>query len=151
MSLLLSFCFHGTDTGLQRIGKAMANHPKMVNGDGEFCTDLISHTCGRVIGKVGGEGIYCLSLPQKGLGVMVKIVDGNERAVYPVAVHILRQLDLVDDAIIDKLREWNYAPIKDHKGEKIGITLPIFDLLDQKNITVELGEDISEEGQIWNH
>ncbi|MEW6662755.1 MAG: asparaginase [Bacillota bacterium] len=117
---------HSGSLGL--IKRAMTSFPRMVNGDGEFCTDLIKQSGGRVIGKVGGEGVYCAAVLDQQLGIAVKIADGNERAAYPVMVQILNQLGVFSQAELDGLRLWACPPLKNHHGKVIGYTLPVFDL-----------------------
>lgn len=124
---------------LSIIAKAMTAYPEMVNGDGEFCTDLIRSCKGKVIGKVGGEGVYCLALRDLELGVAIKITDGNERAVYPVACHVLRQLRVLDDIELEGLKKWNYPPIKNHKGVVNGYSVPAF-YFDNKDREINLGD-----------
>lgn len=119
-----------------RISAAMAKNPRMVNGEGEFCTDLIKNLKGNVIGKVGGEGVYGISIIDQKLGVCIKVLDGNERAVYPIAVHTLRQLGVMDNTTADELTEWAFPLIKDHKGKTVGYTVPVFNL---RNNTVTIG------------
>jgi L-asparaginase II len=110
------------------INKAMRDNPRMIIGDGEFCTELMKGCGSKVIGKVGDEGIYCVSIPEKNLGISVKIADGNERAVYPVVIHLLKQLGVLSKTEIENLEAWIYPSIKDHKGAVIGNILPVFDI-----------------------
>lgn len=113
-----------------RIADAMKANPRMINGDKEFCTELITNTNGRVIGKVGAEGIYCIAVPEKQLGICIKISDGNERGVYPVATHLLKELGVLSDIAMEKLEKWIQPPLKNHKGKLIGHTIPVFDIHD---------------------
>lgn len=124
---------------LAEISKAMTSYPRMINGDKEFCTDLISNSDGKVIGKVGGEGIYCIAALEKKLGVCIKIADGNERGVYPVAIHILRQLGVLNDFAVKKLEAWAYPPVKNHKGKVVGYTLPVFDIHRSESPEMQIG------------
>ncbi|KNY29395.1 asparaginase [Pseudobacteroides cellulosolvens] len=133
------------------IQKAMSSFPRMVNGDKEFCTDLIMHSDGKVIGKVGAEGIYCVAVPEKQLGICIKISDGNERGVYPVTTHILDQLEVLNDEAMGKLRMWSYPPVKNHKGIIVGYTVPVFDLT-KEGRTFQIGDKFEFEGENpWNH
>ncbi|AOT71717.1 asparaginase [Geosporobacter ferrireducens] len=137
---------------LSKIANAMLAYPRMINGDSEFCTELINYSGRKVIGKVGGEGVYCLAIPEKGLGAAVKIADGNERAVYPVALHILRQLGLTDREMEDRLVLWAFPPIKDHRGNIIGYTLPVFDVLQGTNEAIKIGDNFVFKGEcLWKH
>src|SRR3989442_7139766 len=42
-----------------RIGEAMLRYPELIAGEGRPCTDLMRAHPGRVIAKVGAEGVYC--------------------------------------------------------------------------------------------
>ena len=49
----------------------------MVAGSGRFDTRVMQRLGERVFCKVGAEGVYCAALPERGLGVAIKIDDGN--------------------------------------------------------------------------
>lgn len=108
------------------IQKAMTTYPQMLSGYNEFCTELGIASEGRIIGKVGSEGLYCLAVPEKKLGVCIKITDGNERGVYPVVIHLLKELGLLNPSTVEKLEQWAYPPIKNHRGTVTGHILPVF-------------------------
>lgn len=110
------------------INKAMRENPRMVIGDGEFCTELMKACGSKVIGKVCDEGVYCVSIPEKNLGIVIKVVDGNERAVYPVIIHLLKQLGVLNKTEIANLDLWIYPKVKDHIGAVIGNILPVVDI-----------------------
>ena len=40
----------------------------------------------RVFCKVGAEGVYCAALPEHGLGIAIKIDDGNNARAAEVAM-----------------------------------------------------------------
>ncbi|WP_331917591.1 asparaginase [Pseudobacteroides sp.] len=133
------------------IQKAMISYPRMINGDKEFCTDLITHSDGKVIGKVGAEGIYCVAVPEKQLGICIKISDGNERGVYPVTTHILSQLEVLNEKAMEKLRTWAFPPVKNHKGKIAGYTVPVFDI-SKNGGTFRIGDKFEFKGEhAWNH
>jgi L-asparaginase II len=60
-----------------RIVEAMLRHPDLIAGDGRPCTELMRAHPGRIITKVGAEGVYCALLVQEGLGVALKVTDGH--------------------------------------------------------------------------
>lgn len=111
---------------IEKIKKAILLYPEMINGDGEFCTELMIAGRGKVIGKVGGEGVYCIGIPDMQLGIAIKVADGNERAIYPIAVHLLEELGVLEEEAIKSLSKWRIPPIKNHKGKVIGYTIPLF-------------------------
>lgn len=63
----------------RRLWAAMAAYPDMIAGPGRLCSRVIAATKGRVIAKVGAEGVYCAALPDYGLGLALKIDDGAKR------------------------------------------------------------------------
>lgn len=128
------------------IQKAMTSYPRMINGDKEFCTDLITLSEGKVIGKVGAEGIYCVSIPEMQLGICIKISDGNERGVYPVTTHILSELGVLNKQAMDKLKVWAYPPVKNHKGLVVGYTIPVFSIRNKEN-NIQIGDKIEFNGK----
>jgi L-asparaginase II len=105
----------------------MIDNPLMVCGDGEFCTELIKNSGGRVIGKVGSDGIYCAAVPEKRIGICVKIMDGSERAVYPVITRLLYRLGILDDSETERLERWAAPAIRNHRGQDVGYVMPVFE------------------------
>ena len=73
-----------------RIRAAMANHPEMVTGPGQFESRLMAVASGRVVCKGGAEGVFCAALPDAGLGVAIKIDDGAGRAAEIVMAAVLQ-------------------------------------------------------------
>jgi L-asparaginase II len=64
----------------------------MVAGTGRFDTRVMQHLGERVFCKVGAEGVYCAALPELGLGVAIKMDDGNTaRAAEVVMAAVLQR------------------------------------------------------------
>lgn len=108
------------------IYEAMVEHPKMVAGPGEFCTELMEATHGKLIGKVGAEAVYCLGIKKGSLGVCIKIADGNERAVYPVVIQLLLELGVLTKEEHEKLKQWHKTELTNNLKEHIGDIIPVF-------------------------
>ena len=119
-----AFARVGTGTGLgagharaaKRLREAVARHPFMVAGTDRFDTKVMQRLGERVFCKVGAEGVFCAALPERGLGVAIKVDDGNNARAAEVAMAatIEAGLDLDDDAqgfmraLSDvTLRNWN--------------------------------------------
>lgn len=75
-----------------RVVRAVTTHPFMVAGTGRYCTDLMRESAGRVIGKVGAEGVYGLALVQEQIGIAIKTDDGAMGPQYHVAQALLEEL-----------------------------------------------------------
>jgi len=77
-----------------RIVEAMLRHPDLVAGEGRPCTEMMRAHPGRVIVKVGAEGVYCALLIQAGLGVALKVTDGHAIASALAMAAALEELGL---------------------------------------------------------
>jgi L-asparaginase II len=67
-------------------------HPELVAGTGRLCTELMAAGRGEVLAKVGAEGVYSAAVPGLGLGVSLKVEDGDMRCSPPALLAVLRQL-----------------------------------------------------------
>lgn len=89
---------------LNRIFQAMSRYPEYVGGEGRFCTELAKTFKGILIGKLGADGCYGLSIREskqtqklgaKGaIGISVKVEDGNITILYAAVMEILEQLQI---------------------------------------------------------
>jgi len=77
---------------MRRLREAMAAHPLLVAGQGRLETDLGLASRGAVVAKVGADGIFCAALPAAGIGVALKVEDGDMRSSAPALMEVLRQL-----------------------------------------------------------
>jgi L-asparaginase II len=72
-----------------RIRDAMRAHPFMVAGTGRFDTELMEQT--HLLVKGGAEAVLAVGNPE-GWGMALKISDGSQRAVRPVALAALEHM-----------------------------------------------------------
>jgi L-asparaginase II len=92
--LAQAFARVGTGIGLsdghaaaaKRLRRAVAASPHLVAGTGRFDTRVMQRLGERVFCKVGAEGVYCAALPERGLGVAIKVDDGNNARACEVAM-----------------------------------------------------------------
>lgn len=124
----------------KRIVEAMTEYPEMVAGDKEFCTELMIGASGKLIGKVGSEAVYCVGIKGKGIGICVKIVDGNERAVYPVVMQVLKELNILDNDELDWLKKWDRIELRNNLNEVIGEITSSFQLAHRYTLGEKLAE-----------
>ncbi|HWR83873.1 MAG TPA: asparaginase [Candidatus Deferrimicrobium sp.] len=82
---------------LSRVRAAMTAHPEMVSGEKRLDLALMRSFPGNLVSKGGAESIEGIGLADPPLGIAVKIHDGNNRALGPVCVAVLKQLGLVPD------------------------------------------------------
>jgi len=128
-ALAHAFARFGTGTGLAperaraaaRLREAVAAAPLMVAGSGRLDTRLMGHFGARVFCKVGAEGVYCAALPELGLGIALKMDDGNTARAAGVAivalVESLLPLDDADRAFVAPLRD---VELRNWNGRLVG-------------------------------
>jgi L-asparaginase II len=124
-----------TREACQRIVSAMRQHPEMIEGTGEMDTEIISKTDGRLVSKVGAEGVYtaailpCVEWP-RGLGLALKLEDGDgkERARPVAVIETLRQLGVLRAAELDALSRFARTTLRNHRGDTVGEVYAAFEL-----------------------
>jgi L-asparaginase II len=113
---------------IHKITTAMMEAPEMVGGTDRFCSDFMHILDGRMFGKAGAEGVYCIGDKETGIGIAIKIEDGNGRATSPVAVEVLSQLSLLGEMQKGQLSSYHYPQLKNCRKETIGELKPSFTL-----------------------
>jgi L-asparaginase II len=90
-------------------------------------------THGRIVAKLGAEGLLCLAIPGQRLGIAIRILDGSERARGAVALATLRQLDLLSAAELAEFERRQPQSVTNHNGWHVGEIRPAFDLRRQRS------------------
>ena len=127
--LALAFARVGGGVGLspdyaraaRRLRRAVANEPFMVSGSGRMDTRVMERLGERVFMKVGAEGMYCAALPECGLGVAIKMDDGNNARAAEVAVAAVIEaaLPLADDDAVF-MRSFSDSTLRNWNGIEVG-------------------------------
>ena len=74
--------------------EAMVVHPELIAGEGRPCTEMMRAHPGRVVAKVGAEGVYSASLIREALGVTLKVEDGHSFASALAIAAVVAELGL---------------------------------------------------------
>jgi L-asparaginase II len=119
---------HPYHRACKAVFEAMAGFPEMVAGEGAFDTEMMREARGGIIGKSGREGVYCLALRHSALGICIKIADGSERALVPVVMQALQDLNALDNAQYNHLSGFTRMAQKNNHGNTVGWLLPYFRL-----------------------
>jgi L-asparaginase II len=102
-----------------RIAAAIRAHPHLLGGTDRFDTVILQETAGRVIAKVGAEGVHTVMIPERRIGFAVKVEDGAIRAQHAAVVAMLQQLDVLPD-LPPALARYARKAIKNTRGEVVG-------------------------------
>ncbi|MEX0351026.1 MAG: asparaginase [Paracoccaceae bacterium] len=75
---------------------AMMQHPELVAGERRACTELMRAAGGMAAIKTGAEAVFVAILPEKRMGVALKIMDGTTRASECAIAAILVSLGILE-------------------------------------------------------
>ena len=116
-----------TRAACRRIVQAMTAYPEMIGGTTDrLDTEMMRATEGRLISKVGAEGVYTAGvLPCKewpgGLGLALKIEDGDDHRARPtVVIESLRQLGVLKDELVEAVSRYAIFAVRNRQGEVVG-------------------------------
>lgn len=116
-----------TRDACERIVGVMSANPELIGGTSErLDTELMRAAPERLISKVGAEGVYtagikpCEEWP-KGLGLALKIEDGDDKRARPtVVIEALRQLGVLRDESLEAVSRYAFFPVLNRRGDVVG-------------------------------
>lgn len=131
-NLAHGFARMATGTGLsparagaaRRLIEACMAEPFLVAGTGRLDTRLMRAAGGRVMVKVGAEGVYCGAVPELGLGIALKCDDGAARAAEIMVAAVLRRLLAHDAALAAAMAEFAHPVLRNWNGIEVGALRP---------------------------
>lgn len=110
----------GTTPATARLIAAMKVHPLLMSGHGHSCARMIGALKGGGVVKTGAEGVYAAVLPERGLGIAVKIDDGASRAAVIAIARVLTWLDAFKSEEFDAVHALRAPEIAANAGSITG-------------------------------
>jgi L-asparaginase II len=105
----------------RRLRAAVAQAPFMVAGTGRFDTRVMEQLGERVYCKVGAEGVFCAAFADRGLGVAIKIDDGNNaRAAEVVMAALIEAFVALDEGEAEFMRALSEPKLTNWNGIEVG-------------------------------
>ena len=104
----------------KRVVDAMRTRPFLVGGSDRFDSILMEEAHGRVVAKIGAEGVHSVALLDQGIGIAVKVEDGAQRAQYPAVVRLLQLLDALPAQLPTRLDDFLHRQVRNTRGEGVG-------------------------------
>ena len=99
---------------------AMIAHPEMVSGESRSDLALARAGRGDWVAKIGAEGVQAIGVRSRGLGIAIKVADGQKRGLYPTIVRVLDELDMLDDGSRAELDRWGHPTLTNYRGIATG-------------------------------
>lgn len=131
-NLAQGFARMATGAGLQherakaarRIFAACMAEPFNVAGTDRLDTRVMQAASGRIMLKVGAEGVYCAAIPELGLGLAMKCDDGAVRAVEIMVTAVLARLLPAGDDLSAVLLDMANPVMKNWNGIEVSTSRP---------------------------
>lgn len=107
-------------TGARALFDAATSHPHLVAGTGHFDTLVMEAFGGRVMQKIGAEGVQCGAIRDKGWGYALKCDDGHMAASQAMVASLLLQYAEPDAGQRAVLERFARQPVKNVRGAVVG-------------------------------
>ena len=107
-------------TSIKLLLDSILKYPQLIGGSKKFDSELMRITKGKIFSKGGAEGVLLFAHKEKKIGGVIKIIDGNERALPSATTEIFKKLSLVTKNEQQKLSDWNNQKIYNHAKIKVG-------------------------------
>jgi L-asparaginase II len=117
------------DAAFARVRAAMQAHPHLVSGPTRFDYEVARAFGGRVVCKGGAEALLAMGFSDPALGIAIKVLDGADRALPPIAMAVLAELGLLDSARRAALAHRVRPPVTNHRGTETGAIVAAAPLL----------------------
>jgi L-asparaginase II len=105
---------------LDRLRSAMIAFPENVSGQQSLVASVMRIGNGAFVCKSGAEGLFCLGVPSRGIGLAIRIADGSFRAHGVVLASALEQLGLATPEQIHAIRNVESPELRNHNGRLVG-------------------------------
>ena len=97
-----------------------ATRPFLVGGTDRFDSVLIEETDGRVVAKIGAEGVHCAAVPELGIGIAVKVDDGARARSSRPCCACSSSSTSCPEQLPPRLDEFFRRPVRNTRGETVG-------------------------------
>jgi L-asparaginase II len=107
---------------------AMTAHPEMVSGEARSDLAWMTAGGGDWVAKVGADAVQTIGIRSAGIGIAIKIADGNSRGLHTVTYSVLDQLGLLDEQRRGALERYRQPPLRNARGTTVGDIRAMFRL-----------------------
>ena len=108
---------------LEKAYSSMIKHPYLIGGKNRFDTEFSSALNGRGVCKAGGEAVRGIVIKSNKYGIMgiaIKVLDGNQRAIEVASMAVLNHLSVLKNCEKERLLQYQTTPLYNHRKIYIG-------------------------------
>lgn len=119
---------------LEVLREAMTRHPELVSGMARSDQALMRFASGDWVAKIGADGVQAIGIRSAGVGIAIKVADGNRDALFVVVIETLAQLGFLSENPRSRFVEeqrfepWLRRHIVNVRGQRVGRIAPVFAL-----------------------
>tara|TARA_B100001250_G_scaffold216103_1_gene185436 strand:+ start:2100 stop:3086 length:987 start_codon:yes stop_codon:yes gene_type:complete len=99
---------------------AVLKNPKFIGGTNNLDSNLIKISDKQIFCKGGAEGVFLFVNLKTGIAGVIKINDGNERALPSIVYNLFNKFGIISKSKNQHLKKWHKNNLKNHAGKKIG-------------------------------
>ena len=99
---------------------SVLENPEFIGGSASFDTKVMKASKGQIFCKSGAEGVFLFIDIQKEISGVVKITDGNERAIPISIINIFKKLKVMSKVKLNNLEKKEKFELQNHAGRNIG-------------------------------
>ncbi len=118
----------GATPALAALAFAMTRHPDLVSGTARSDLALMQTGRGDWVSKIGADGVQAIGIKSLGIGVAIRVADGNSRALHVATSAVLQQLGLLDAPETTPLAPFAARTVHNYRGIVVGEVEPRFAL-----------------------
>ena len=104
----------------QTMINAILANPKFIGGSNNLDSNLIKISNRNIFCKGGAEGVFLFIHLKKEIFGILKVKDGNERALSSAMYTLLKKFKILTKEELDQFNSWNTSNIYNHAKVKIG-------------------------------
>ena len=99
---------------------SILENPEYIGGTSSFDTKVMKASNGKIFCKNGAEGVFLFIDIEKEISGVIKITDGNERAIPIAIISIFKKLKIMNKEELKNLEKKEKFDLQNHAGKKIG-------------------------------
>ncbi len=105
---------------VQTLINSVLENPEFIGGTSSFDTKVMKTAKGKIFCKSGAEGVFLFIDIQKEISGVIKITDGNERAIPISILNIFKKFNVMNRQELKYLEKKEKFELQNHAGRNIG-------------------------------
>ena len=112
---------------VQSMINSIVKNPLYIGGSNNLDSNLIRISNKKIFCKGGAEGVFLFLHLVKGLFGIIKVTDGNERALSSAVFHLCKKFKILNKEELYSFKEWNNFKLLNHSNKNIGFVETIIE------------------------